>query len=113
MLEKLAAGDPGVRCLYTIYDPGRSAYIRIGFGWSSYMDRCVYRTGQPLSHHGRLTNSRKPTTQPTRLNQKQELERASERAQAGKQERAMEDIAFLLLSSYDVMILPKLGGQGS
>ena len=39
--RSLAGVDPGVRTLYTLYDPERCAYVRLGYGWSNYMDRSV------------------------------------------------------------------------
>ncbi len=70
------------------------------------MDRCAYRRirqiqaslSRTTAELDELPETDNPADQ---LNQKQELERAllRERAQADKLSRAMEDIAFLILSS--------------
>ena len=48
----------------------------------------------------------------TREKVEREEDLASERLGAAKRSRAIEDVSFLVLSSYDVLILPKFGDKG-
>ena len=121
--RRIAGVDPGVRVLYTIYDPSRSAYIRVGYGWSSYMDRCVHRRIRQLqasivelsasiSGLGKTPDDAAKLVALTREKVEREEDLAAERLGAAKRSRAIEDVSFLVLSSYDVLILPKFGGRG-
>ena len=118
--RRIAGVDPGVRCLYTLYDPSRSAYIRVGYGWTSYMDKCVHRRIRQLQSRIAEISKQLAATdagadsrcERTKQKEQYDAELLVERAAAAKRSHAMEDVAFLVLSAYDVLILPKFGGKG-
>lgn len=115
--RRLAGVDPGVRTLYTLYDPERCAYVRLGYGWSNFMDRSVYRIirklqgsldalAQVLAEH--VSAGTDATETRARIDREQR-ELASRRAQARVESDRMDEIVFCVLQTYPVLILPAYG----
>ena len=117
--RRLAGVDPGVRTLYTLYDPERCAYVRLGYGWSNFMDRSVYRIirklqgslealAQVLAEH--VSAGTDATETRARIDREQR-ELASRRAQARVESDRMDEIVFCVLRTYPVLILPAYGSK--
>jgi hypothetical protein len=119
----VAGVDPGVRTLYTLYDPQRCAYVRLGYGWSNYMDRSVYRNIrrvqaaldnlqrdlQALGSVGAEAVDQKNEKKAQIL--ERELEMGRWRAQARVESDRMDEIAFCVMRTYPVLILPAYGSK--
>ena len=120
MACRMAATDPGVRVLYSIYDPGKCLYIQLGAGFCAYkynvfdvklddkrreiavLEKNFADASALKSASGNAACVRIATSLTKIGRQAQHLQDSANRAVV-----LMEDICFSVLSKYDHLLLPK------
>ena len=119
MGRSLAGVDPGVRTLYTLYDPERCAYVRLGYGWSNFMDRSIYRNIRKLQSSlailanqlaEEVTDGRDSAATKSRIAEG-ERDIARRREQARVESQRMDEVVFCVLRTYPVLVLPAYGSK--